>query len=333
MGSAFLFAKDYLPDVEEPTPVTPFGRLRWPGDAAPAPAPAAPTATAIDPEDVFGLPGGKQLPGEASPLNALPAPPTLSRSGDTTRIDLGPTSTFSIPGGTISVDRSRGLGGEAWAESARSNPGHSWNAATRGWVAPGDDRIIKTNQEPSSFDELVADRGPVAPVSSLSRERGDGPMAPGSERTLFSGRGTLGQLLGDIQAQGLLGARDQASGGRALADLGRRAQASTFEELIRDPFAKERVQGEMDVRSRLAPILAAGRNQRLSEQERRDAYRQGRETIFQDFVKKRAELQQKGDRDGLARLEEAHDEAVQAMREAFGIGARMNSGSLYETAG
>lgn len=275
-----------------------------PNAPALASAPAAPAA--VVPEDVFGLPGGKQLPGEASPLNALPPAPSLAatpaRGDDFTRIDLGDTSTYSMPGGTATVDRSKGLSGQAWIDSQRGR------------------------SAPSSFDAMVA--GPSEPAAQSAT------FEPGSERTYgFSGNGTVAGLLGDIQAQGLLGARDEASGSRELADLGRRAQASTFEELIRDPFAKERMQGEMDMRSRLAPILAAGRNQRLSEQERRDAYRQGRETIFQDFVKKRAELQQKGDKDALARLEEAHDEAVQAMREAFGIGARMNSGSLYETAG
>lgn len=271
------------------------------------------------------LPPAAEAP---SPLNALPPIPRVSQGDGITKITTGPLETYSIPGGSVSVDRSRGLSGQAWLDSVRGNPEHSWNAATRGWVDPNTDRIIKSNQEPTSFDEAVASlpqRGDAAPSGTFE------PGGPG--RTLFSAGGTLGQLLGDIQAQNLLGTREAASGGRALADLGRQAQASTFEELIRDPFAQERLKGELEAQRVALPEMLKARMEKASEAERRDFYMKGAESIRRLFREHYAKALAAKDENAMSKAEDDRDQALSDLAAAVGLGTRLSSNALYRGSG
>jgi len=143
---------------------------------------------------------------------------------------------------------------------------------------------------------------------------------PGSERFLGTvGRGDNAWIMGDI------GARKEQARGRGvgldemLAEVKaaemrqRQAQA---EALTRDPFAKERLQGQQEKERVLAVEELRGKIASMSAQEKRDSYAAAADQIEQRFEASRAAAKSEAE---IAAAEATRERSLETLDSLYGV--------------
>lgn len=111
------------------------------------------------------------------------------------------------------------------------------------------------------------------------------------------------------------------------------AERKMAETLTEDPFARERMQGEMEAQRVALPALVRGKIDRASEQERRTMYLSERKKIDDRYMEEAIKARSAKDENAEYRAAEAHQAAIDALNAAFGLGARMSSNALYQQSG
>jgi hypothetical protein len=99
--------------------------------------------------------------------------------------------------------------------------------------------------------------------------------------------------------------------------------------LTEDPFARERLQGELEAQRLSLPTLLKGRIDQMTERERRESYTAATKQIEDDFDAAIRKAVAENDKAAFDNAKLARERSIETLNRAYGIGARLSSNAFY----